>query len=188
VAVLVGAPGTGKSTFAREFGLACPATVPEQQETITVLIDPEFDSSRMFGYLDMGGKFQASDFTVRVLRTSQLTLPRVMSLEEWNTSQVEAYLGQMLHAVEGGGAVQPADGSEPRLPLDVLVLATCNSVRDETETRLPISRPTKRRTTIIEMPNILYDAWAEDGRAGIVSQACNVICADGTRRPASVGR
>ena len=171
VAVLVGAPGTGKSTFAREFGLACEATSPGQQETITVLVDPEFDSSRMFGYLDLGGKFQASDFTVRVLRTSQPTLPRVVILEEWNTAQVETYLGQVLHAVEGDGAVQLADRSEPRLPLDVLVLATCNSVRDEPETRLPISRPTKRRTTIVEMPNILYDAWAEDGREAIVSQA-----------------
>lgn len=171
VAVLVGAPGTGKSTFAREFGLACEAMVPEQQETITVPIDPEFDSSRMFGYLDLGGQFQASDFTVRVLRASQPTLPRVVILEEWNTAQVEAYLGQVLHAVEGDGTVQLADRSEPRLPLDVLMLATCNSVRDEPETRLPISRPTKRRTTIIEMPNILYDAWAEDGREAIVSQA-----------------
>ncbi|MDQ5893932.1 MAG: hypothetical protein QG596_193 [Actinomycetota bacterium] len=171
IAVLVGAPGTGKSTFAREFASACEAQIPQQRETVQVLVDPEYDSARLLGYLDLGGKFQPSEFTSRVLRTSQPLLPRVIILEEWNTAQVEGYLGQLLHAVEGDGAVQLADKSEPRLPLDALLLATCNSVRDEPETRLPISRPTKRRTTIIEMPNILFDAWREDGRDGVIEQA-----------------
>ena len=171
VAVLVGAPGTGKTTFAREFASACETQIPEQRETVQVLVDPEYDAARLLGYLDLGGKFQASEFTKRVLRTSQPLLPRVVILEEWNTAQVEAYLGQLLHAVEGDGAVQLPDGSEPRLPLDVLLLATCNSVRDEPETRLPISRPTKRRTTIIEMPNILLSAWEDGGRAAVIDQA-----------------
>jgi MoxR-like ATPase len=171
VAVLVGAPGTGKSTFAREFANACETQVPEQRETVQVLIDPEYDAARLLGYLDLGGEFRPSEFTKRVLRTSQPRLPRVVILEEWNTAQVEAYLGQLLHAVGGDGAVQLPDGTEPRLPLDVLLLATCNSVRDEPETRLPMSRPTKRRTTIIEMPNILFDAWEEGGREAVVQQA-----------------
>ena len=171
VAVLVGAPGTGKTTFAREFASACEAQIPEQRETVQVLVDPDYDAARLLGYLDLGGKFQASEFTKRVLRTSQPLLPRVVILEEWNTAQVEAYLGQLLHAVEGDGAVQLPDGSEPRLPLDVLLLATCNSVRDEPETRLPVSRPTKRRTTIVEMPNILLSAWEDDGRAAVIDQA-----------------
>lgn len=171
VAVLVGAPGTGKSTFAREFANASVTQVPEQGETVPVLVDPEYDAARLLGYLDLGGEFRPSEFTKRVLRTSQPRLPRVVILEEWNTAQVEAYLGQLLHAVEGDGAVQLPDGSEPRLPLDVLLLATCNSVRDEPETRLPMSRPTKRRTTIIEMPNILFDAWEEGGREAVISQA-----------------
>lgn len=171
VAVLVGAPGTGKSTFAREFAAACETEVPDQRETVQVLVDPEYDAARLLGYLDLGGKFQASEFTTRVLRTSQPRLPQVVILEEWNTAQVEAYLGQLLHAVEGDGAVQLADGSEPRLPVDALLLATCNSVRDEPETRLPISRPTKRRTTIIEMPNILFDAWEEGGHEAVIAQA-----------------
>src|SRR5205807_837555 len=63
------------------------------------------------------------------------------------------------------------DDSEPRLPFDVLLLATGNSVRDEPETRLPISRPSKRRMTIIEMPNILYDAWKQGQRPALVEQA-----------------
>lgn len=171
VAVLVGAPGTGKTTFAREFASACETQIPEQRETIQVLVDPDYDAARLLGYLDLSGKFQPSDFTSRVLRTSQPLLPRVVILEEWNTAQVEAYLGQLLHAVEGDGAVQLPDGSEPRLPLDVLLLATCNSVRDEPETRLPISRPTKRRTTIIQMPNILLSAWEEGGRTAVIDQA-----------------
>jgi hypothetical protein len=171
IAVLVGAPGTGKTTFAREFANACETQVPEQRETVPVLVDPEYDAARLLGYLDLGGEFRPSDFTKRVLRTSQPRLPRVVILEEWNTAQVEAYLGQLLHAVEGDGAVQLPDGSEPRLPLDVLLLATCNSVRDEPETRLPVSRPTKRRTTVVEMPNILLDAWEEGGREAVISQA-----------------
>lgn len=171
VAVLVGAPGTGKTTFAREFASACEAQIPEQRETVQVLVDPDYDAARLFGYLDLGGTFQPSDFTRRVLRTSQPLLPRVVILEEWNTAQVEAYLGQLLHAVEGDGAVQLPDGSEPRLPPDVLLLATCNSARDEPETRLPVSRPTKRRATIIEMPNILLAAWEDGGRAALVDQA-----------------
>ncbi len=171
VAVLVGAPGTGKTTFAREFASACEAQIPEQRETVQVLVDPEYDAARLLGYLDLGGTFQASDFTKRVLRTSQPLLPRVVILEEWNTAQVEAYLGQLLHAVEGDGSVQLPDGSEPRLPLDVLLLATCNSVRDEPETRVPMSRPTKRRTTIIEMPNILLAAWEDGGRPAVIEQA-----------------
>lgn len=171
VAVLVGAPGTGKSTFAREFAAACESQIPEQRETVQVLVDPDYDPSRLFGYLDLAGEFQASEFTKRVLRTSQPLLPRVVILEEWNTAQVEAYLGPLLHAVEGDGAVQLPDGSEPRLPLDVLLLATCNSVRDEPETRLPVSRPTKRRATVIEMPNILLDAFQSGGREALVAQA-----------------
>jgi MoxR-like ATPase len=171
VAVLVGAPGTGKSTFAREFASACEVQIPEQQETVSVLVDPEYDASRLFGYLDLGGSFRPSEFTKRVLQTTQPLLPRVVILEEWNTAQVEQYLGPLLHAVEGDGSVQLADGSEPQLPMDVLLLATCNSVRDEPETRLPISRPTKRRTTVIEMPNILLSAFEIDGRAGLEREA-----------------
>jgi MoxR-like ATPase len=171
VAVLVGAPGTGKTTFAREFANACEAQIPEQRETVQVLVDPEYDAARFLGYLDLSGKFQASEFTQRVLRTGQPFMPRVVILEEWNTAQVEAYLGQLLHAIEGDGALQLPDGSEPRLPLDVLLLATCNSVRDEPETRLPMSRPTKRRTTIIEMPNILLNAFEAGGRAAVIDHA-----------------
>lgn len=170
VAVLVGAPGTGKTTFAREFANACETQVPDQRDTIQVLVDPDFDAARLLGYLDLAGRFQPSEFTTKVLRTSQPRLPRVVVLEEWNTAQVEAYLGQLLHAIEGDGTVQLSDDSEPRLPLDVLLLATCNSVRDEPETRLPMSRPTKRRTTIIEMPNILFEAWQEEGRDGLRTQ------------------
>lgn len=171
IAVLVGAPGTGKSTFAREFANACETQIPEQREAVSVLVDPEYDAARLLGYLDLGNTFRPSEFTKRVLRTSQPRLPRIVILEEWNTAQVEAYLGQLLHAIEGDGAVQLPDGSEPRLPLDVLLLATCNSVRDEPETRLPMSRPTKRRATIIDMPNILLDAWENGGREAVVDQA-----------------
>jgi MoxR-like ATPase len=171
VAVLVGAPGTGKSTFAREFANACEVQIPEQQETVSVLVDPDYDASRLFGYVDLGGTFRPSEFTKRVLQTTQPLLPRVVILEEWNTAQVEQYLGPLLHAVEGDGAVQLPDGSEPLLPLDVLLLATCNSVRDEPETRLPISRPTKRRTTVIEMPNILLSAFRTDKREGLEREA-----------------
>jgi MoxR-like ATPase len=171
VAVLIGAPGTGKSTFAREFASACEVQIPEQQETVSVLVDPDYDASRLFGYLDLGGSFRPSEFTKRVLQTSQPLLPRVVILEEWNTAQVEQYLGPLLHAVEGDGAVQLPDGSEPQLPMDVLLLATCNSVRDEPETRLPISRPTKRRTIVIEMPNILLSAFQAGERDGLEREA-----------------
>lgn len=171
IAMLVGAPGTGKSTFAREFGNACELEIPDQRETKVVLVDPDFDAARLLGYLDLAGKFRASEFTKEVLQTGQPLVPRVVIFEECNTAQLEAYAGQLLHAVESAGGVQLPDDSEPRLPLDVLLLATGNSVRDEPETRLPISRPSKRRMTIIEMPNILYEAWRDGKRAALVEQA-----------------
>ena len=171
IAMLVGAPGTGKSTFAREFGNACELEIPDQRETKVVLVDPDFDAARLLGYLDLAGKFRASEFTKEVLQTGQPLVPRVVIFEECNTAQLEAYAGQLLHAVESAGAVQLPDDSEPRLPFDVLLLATGNSVRDEPETRLPISRPSKRRMTIIEMPNILYDAWRQGQRPALVEQA-----------------
>ena len=152
IAMLVGAPGTGKSTFAREFGNACELAIPDQRETKVVLVDPDFDAARLLGYVDLAGRFRASEFTKEVLQTGQPLVPRVVIFEECNTAQLEAYAGQLLHAVESAGAVQLPDDSKPRLPLDVLLLATGNSVRDEPETRLPISRPSKRRMTIIEMP------------------------------------
>jgi len=34
-----------------------------------------------------------------------------------------------------------------------------------------MSRPTKRRTTIIDMPNILLSAWEDGGRAAVIDQA-----------------
>ncbi|MDQ2761127.1 MAG: AAA family ATPase [Actinomycetota bacterium] len=171
IAMLVGAPGTGKSTFAREFGNACELEIPDQRETKVVLVDPDFDAARLLGYLDLAGKFRPSEFTKEVLQTGQPLVPRVVIFEEGNTAQLEAYAGQLLHAVESAGAVQLPDDSEPRLPFDVLLLATGNSVRDEPETRLPVSRPSKRRMTIIEMPNILYDAWKQGQRPALMEQA-----------------
>lgn len=175
IAVLVGAPGTGKSSFAREFARACESQVPEQGETFTVNVDPDYDDARLLGYLDLGGTFRPSDFTERILRTSKPLVPRVVIFEEWNVAQVETYLSQILHAVEGEGAVQLADNSEPRLPIDALLLATCNSVRDEPETRRPMSRPTKRRATIIEMPNVLLDAYVKNGRPALIEEADHAL-------------
>jgi energy-coupling factor transporter ATP-binding protein EcfA2 len=175
IVVLVGAPGTGKTTFAKEFARACELEIPELRETVEVLIDSDFDQARLLGYENLAGTFNATTFTTQVLKTHQPRLPQIVILEEWNTAQVEHYAGQILHAVESDQVIDLRSGGRPRLPIDTLIIATCNSVRDEPETRLPISRPTKRRTVVIEMPNILYGTWLGDGRQGLDREITTVL-------------
>ena len=165
IVALVGAPGTGKSTLAKEFARALSRDLPN--DPVEVPVEPDFDTSDLIGYENLAGEFVARPLTAQILETQNPLHPHVLLLEEWNTAQVESYLSPILQAIESGSPIPLESGRAVTLPLDTLVLATGNSVRDEPETRRPVSRPTKRRATVIEMPNILLDRWESDGRAGL---------------------
>lgn len=166
VVVLVGAGGTGKTTLAKGIVRALRNVIPAESE-VEVPVTADFAESDLLGYENLAGRFVDRPLTARILRSGSPLHPHVLLLEELNLSSVDAYLSPILQAIESGSAIPLTGGESVSLPLDTLVLATCNSPRDEPESRLPMSGPTKRRATAIPMPNLLHEKWQTDGAAGI---------------------
>ncbi|PQP43854.1 hypothetical protein C6A88_23330 [Mycolicibacterium austroafricanum] len=160
--VLVGQPGTGKTMFAtllasameQEFDLDTPLLVP---------VRSDFDEAELIGYERLDGTVHLQDFAREILLDDSPLEARVVILEEFNLASVETYLSAVLVATqERERIVRLPDGKIANLPIDTFVIATCNSFRDEPETRTRVSSPTKRRSTTITMPNVLGDRYEDD--------------------------
>jgi energy-coupling factor transporter ATP-binding protein EcfA2 len=174
IVVLVGAGGTGKTTLAKAIVGALADVVPPDSE-VEVSIDQDFASSDLVGHMNLAGEFVDRPLTARILRSKSRLHPHVLLLEEINLAAVESYLGPILQAIESGSGIPLTAEETVELPRDTLVLATCNSPRDEPESRIPMSGPAKRRMTAIQMPNLLHDEWSARGEAGLLDVIARIL-------------
>lgn len=179
--VLVGQPGTGKTFFAGLLGRAMEA----ERDLDTPLLIPvraDFDESEFIGYERLDGTPQLREFAAEILKTPKPLEARVVVLEEFNLASVETYLASLLVAMqEQERLVRLPDGEHSQLPVDTFVIATCNSFRDEPETRTRVSSPTKRRASIITMPNVLADRFEADPQNAVLTLALSIISTERER-------
>lgn len=181
IVVLVGQPGTGKSLFARELGRAMEAEL-DLDPPLVVPIRADYDEAEFIGYERLDGSPEYREFTTTVLRTEDPLEARVVILEEFNLAAVETYLSSVLVATQDQERlVRLPAGGEAQLPIDTFIIATCNSYRDEPETRTRVSSPTKRRSTIITMPNVLGDRYDEDPDNAVLTLAVDQITSERAR-------
>lgn len=179
--VLVGQPGTGKSLFASLLGRAMEAEL-NLQAPLVVPIRADFDEAEFIGYERLDGSPEYREFTTAVLKTDEPLEARVVILEEFNLAAIETYLSSVLVATQDQERlVRLPAGEEAQLPVDTFIIATCNSYRDEPETRTRVSSPTKRRSTIITMPNVLGDRFEADPTTAVVDMAVQLIHAERRR-------
>jgi MoxR-like ATPase len=174
IVVLVGAGGTGKTTLAKGIVNALADVLPPDS-AVEIPIDQDFGPSDLVGYENLASKFVDRPLTARILRSKNRLHPHVLLLEELNLAAVESYLGPILQAIESGGVIPLTADDTVDLPHDTLVLATCNSPRDEPESRIPMSGPTKRRVTAIQMPNLLHHEWLTKGEAGLLDVIARIL-------------
>ncbi len=179
--VLVGQPGTGKTMFAGLMGRAMEAEL-SLEPPLLIPIRSDYDEAEFIGYERLDGSPQLRDFAQAVLKSEAPLEARVVILEEFNLATIESYLASVLVATQERERVVRLPGGElSHLPVDTFVLATCNSYRDEPETRTRVSSPTKRRASIITMPNVLSDSVAADGAGAVVKLAVGLIATEQTR-------
>ena len=134
--------------FSSTLGIEPPLMLPVRED---------FDESEMIGYEKLNGEPFFRDFTAEVVLTERPLEPRVVIIEEFNLAVVERYLSSVLIASQDKQRrLRLPGGVEHHLPVDTFIIATCNSYRDEPETRTRLSTPTKRRSTVITMPNVLW--------------------------------
>jgi MoxR-like ATPase len=173
--ILVGQPGTGKTAFASRLGqamsdylgLPAPLVIP---------VTSDFDEAEFIGYQQLDGGQQLREFSQKVLETDRPLDAHVVILEEFNLATIETYLSTVLIASqEPSRQVRLPSGEHRSLPVDAFIIATCNSYLDEPETRTRVSSPTKRRASVITMPNLLAEQFDADGPDGVVSLAIEQI-------------
>lgn len=188
--VLVGQPGTGKTMFATLLGNA----MEEAFDLDTPLLIPvraDFDEAELIGYERLDGTVHLQDFAREILLHDAPLEARVVIFEEFNLASVETYLSAVLVATqERERVVRLPNGAIANLPIDTFVLATCNSFRDEPETRTRVSSPTKRRSTTITMPNVLGDRYEDDPTTAVAGVVQTLIANERERveSRASAGR
>lgn len=184
--VLVGQPGTGKTMFAGLLGRALEAELG-LEPPLLIPVRADFDESEFIGYERLDGTPQLRDFATSVLQTASPLEARVVVLEEFNLAAVETYLASILVATqEQERLVRLPAGIQSQLPIDTFIIATCNSYRDEPETRTRVSSPTKRRSTIITMPNVLGDRFDDDPENAVLELVVRLVTAEADRTAARV--
>lgn len=160
--VLVGQPGTGKTMFAGLLGRAMEAEL-NLEPPLLIPVRADFDESEFIGYERLDGTPQLREFATEILQTDSPLEARVVVIEEFNLAAIETYMASILVATqEQERLVRLPAGLQSQLPVDTFMIATCNSYRDEPETRTRVSSPTKRRSTVITMPNVLSDRFDAD--------------------------
>jgi hypothetical protein len=175
VVVLVGQPGTGKSLFANLLGHAMEDEL-ELDAPLVVPVRADFDEAEFIGYERLDGSPEFRDFTRVVLQTEEPLEARVVILEEFNLAAIETYLSSVLIATQDQERlVRLPAGEQAKLPIDTFIIATCNSYRDEPETRTRVSSPTKRRSTVITMPNVLGDRFEVNPADAVLDLAFDMI-------------
>lgn len=181
IVVLVGQPGTGKSLFANLLGHALSDEL-DLEIPVVIPVRSDFDEAEFIGYERLNGTPQLREFATAVLKSDSPLNARVVVLEEFNLAPVETYLAAVLVATQDKERIVRLPGDERvSLPIDTFILATCNSYRDEPETRVRVSSPTKRRSTIVTMPNVLSDRFEDEGDEVILELALERIQSE-TRR------
>ena len=164
--VLVGQPGTGKTRFATLLLEALSSHLGIESHLV-IPVHQEFDEAEFIGYEGLAGTSVLRPFTQRVLKAENPLDPQLVLLEEFNLATVEKYLSSVLIALqERSRAVALPAGESASLPRDIFAIATCNSYLDE-ETRTRLSYPTKRRASVLVMPNVLFEAFEQEGSAAI---------------------
>ena len=179
--VLVGQPGTGKTMFAGLLGRAMEAELG-LDPPLLIPVRADFDESEFIGYERLDGTPQLREFATAVLGTQNPLEARVVVLEEFNLASIETYMASVLVATqEQERLVRLPAGLVSQLPVDTFMIATCNSFRDEPETRTRVSSPTKRRSTIITMPNVLGDRFDEDPDNAVLDLAIGLVTTEANR-------
>lgn len=181
VVVLVGQPGTGKTMFANLLGRAMEAELGLERPLL-IPVRADFDEAEFIGYERLDGSAQLREFASEILQTDKPLEARVVVLEEFNLASIETYLASVLIAAqEQERSVRLPAGLQSQLPIDTFIIATCNSYRDEPETRTRVSSPTKRRSTIITMPNALGDRFDQDPDNAVLDLAIGLVLTEATR-------
>lgn len=179
--VLVGQPGTGKTMFADLLGRAMEAEL-DLDPPLMIPIRSDYDEAELIGYERLDGTPALREFASQVLKSDAPLEARVVVLEEFNLATVETYLASVLVATQQSERIVNLPGGEStHMPIDTFILATCNSYRDEPETRTRVSSPTKRRATIITMPNVLADDVDAGGAESVVTLALEQIARETNR-------
>ncbi|MGJ0121732.1 AAA family ATPase [Williamsia sp. MIQD14] len=175
IVVLVGQPGTGKTMFASLLAAALEAEL-ELDPAVVVAIRTDFDEAEFIGYERLDGAPELRPFAKDVLMTDSPLEAKIVVLEEFNLASIETYMASILVATqEKSRRVQLPGNTAGQLPIDTFILATCNSYRDEPETRTRVSSPTKRRSTVITMPNVLGDRYEADPDRAVLSLVTGII-------------
>lgn len=186
IVVLVGQPGTGKTLFAGLLGRAMEAEL-DLEPPVLIPVSSDFDESEFIGYERLDGTPQLREFATAVLETETPLEARVVVLEEFNLVAIETYMASVLVATqERERLVRLPAGRQAQLPIDTFMIATCNSYRDEPETRTRVSSPTKRRSTVITMPNVLGDEFDADPANAVLSLSLGLVQTEKARVDARI--